>query len=490
MVVVDAKGSIIATIGPASDEQETLSKMINAGLDVVRLNMSHGVHDDAKKRYDLVREVDPEIPVLFDLSGPKMRIGEMSESVVLQTGNEFTLTKDNVSGNEERVGVSYKELIDMAEVNHELFLNDGLIQLKVKEKTSSDLICTVIDGGPLSSRKGINAPDVPIGLYSPTQKDKKDLDFTLNLEPDFYSVSFVRRAQDLTEVRNIIASSTTEKIPLVSKIEHKDALKNIVEIMKNSDGLMVARGDLGVELKPEEVPLIQQDLVSKCNYHGINCIVATQMLESMVVSPRCTRAETNDVANAILQGADAVMLSAETATGKYPIESVNMMNRIILAVQDQIKQKSSEKFDRITSVAESVGRAAVSLASGLHADYLLAYTRSGVTSQLISKFRPKQPIISITPNVRTARLAKIQWGVTPLLIARDFNSTDEMIHEGILQAHKKNMIERDAKCVIVAGSLLGLPSSTNLIQYVEANEILSSLEAKQRFAKAYSINKE
>jgi pyruvate kinase len=228
--------------------------------------------------------------------------------------------------------------------------------------------------------------------------------------------------------------------------------------------------------------------VKKCNNVAKTCIVATQMLESMVVSPRSTRAETSDVANAILQGADAVMLSAETATGNYPVEAVRMMNRIISTVESRIKQRSAEKFEGKASVADSIGRAAVSLASGLQADYVLAYTRSGVTSQLVSKFRPKQPIIVITPSIKTARRARMQWGVTPIWLERDFNSTDEMIHAGIQQAFKLELVEKDANCVIVAGSLLGLPSSTNLIQYLNANDIISSIEASEKFSKAYQIN--
>lgn len=488
MAVEDAKGAIIATLGPSSDNVETLEAMIEEGLDLVRLNMSHGTHDDAKRRFELVRSVNDQIPVLFDLSGPKIRISKMEEPIILRTGEDFTLCKEEIIGNKDKASVTYKELIDLAEVGHNLYLNDGLIELNVKEKSETEILCTIVNGGPLSSRKGVNAPDVPIALYSPTEKDRSDLDFTIGLEPDFYSVSFVRRAEDLDEVRKVISSHTTEKIPLISKIEHKNAIVNIDSIVKSSDGIMVARGDLGVELPPEEVPLIQESLVKKCNEVAKTCIVATQMLESMVVSPRSTRAETSDVANAILQGADAVMLSAETATGNYPVEAVSTMNRIIRTVESRIQQKSDKKFTGKASIADSIGRAAVSLASGLHADYLLAYTRSGVTSQLVSKFRPNQPIIVITPSIKTARRARMQWGVTPIWLKRDFNSTDEMIHSGIHQAHKIGMIEKEANCVIVAGSLLGLPSSTNLIQYLNVNDIVSSIDASMRFSKAYKID--
>ncbi|MHA2275375.1 MAG: pyruvate kinase, partial [Candidatus Kariarchaeaceae archaeon] len=248
MAVDDAKGAIIATLGPSSDNADTLEAMINAGLDLIRLNMSHGTHEDAKKRFELVRNVNDQIPVLFDLSGPKIRIGKMEKPIILQTGQNFILCKDEVIGNEGKASVTYKELVDLAEVGHNLFLNDGLIELTVREKSNDEIVCNVINGGPLSSRKGVNAPDVPIKLFSPTKKDKADLDFTIGLEPDFYSVSFVRRVEDLAEVRKIISTHTENEVPIISKIEHKNAIINIDSIIKSSDGIMVARGDLGVEL--------------------------------------------------------------------------------------------------------------------------------------------------------------------------------------------------------------------------------------------------
>ncbi|MHA2251416.1 MAG: pyruvate kinase [Candidatus Kariarchaeaceae archaeon] len=482
-----AKGAIVATLGPASDSPEVLKEMIDAGLDVVRLNMSHGTHEDAKKRFELVREVDDHIPILFDLSGPKIRIGNMETSVELQRGDTFRLGKESIDGTKERASVSYPQLIDLADIEQTLFLNDGLIALKVKEKTENELICEVMSSGPLSSRKGVNTPGVAIKLFSPTKKDIRDLEFSVELEPDFYSVSFVRRVEDLKAVRDIIASKSTDRIPLISKIEHQDAVDNIDDICKASDGIMVARGDLGVELPPEEVPMIQRKLVSTCNDLGIPCIVATQMLESMVVSPMPTRAETSDVANAILQGADAVMLSAETATGNFPVEAITMMEKIVMAVQDRIKQKSRLRFEHESTVAESIGRSAVSLAAGLDADVIMAFTRTGLSSALVSKFRPAQPIIAVTPSIKTLRRSRLTWNVYPLLLERDYTDSDEMIFHAICEAHDKNYIERDSLVVVVAGSLLGLPSSTNLIHALRTEDIVSSAEAKERFAKAYGI---
>lgn len=483
-----AKGAIVATLGPVSDNEDTLRKMIEAGLDVVRLNLSHGTHDDHKKRFELIRSVDDNIPILLDLSGPKIRIGNLEESVILKQGDQYTLTREKITGDGDRASVLYENFIDEAQVGNNLFLNDGLLEFLITDKTENELICEIITGGVLSSRKGINAPNIPINLFAPTEKDINDISQTIDLEPDFYSVSFVRRIEDLERVRDEIGSFTKEKVPLISKIEHQDAIKNIDEIIKHSDGIMVARGDLGVELPLEDIPAIQKDLVEKCNYHSRPCIVATQMLESMVSSPRPTRAEVSDVASAIIQGTDAVMLSAETATGKYPVASVDVMNRIILTAQREIHHKSQMKFDKITPVAESIARAAVSLAQGRGADNILAFTRSGITSGLVSRFRPEQWIISVTPNPKTARRSRLQWGVIPLLINRDFINTDAMIYEGIQTAYDKKVISKDSKLVIVAGSLIGLPFSTNLVQYILASDILSSEFAKKQLAEAYNLD--
>ena len=425
--ILNAKGAIVATIGPSSDKNNTIEKMIEEGLDIIRLNMSHGTHEDHKKRFEMVRNLNDEIPILFDLSGPKIRIGKLSSSVILKKGDSFILSKDEQSGEENKVSVSYPELIDITKVDQTLFLNDGLLEFKVIEKTDRDLICEVLTPGPLSSRKGVNTPNIPIQLYAPTKKDKKDIEFTIGLEPDFYSISFVRRAQDIIDVKNKIDQYTTEKVPMISKIEHLDALDNIEEISKHSSGLMVARGDLGVELPPWRVPPVQKMLVNTCRTHGISCIIATQMLESMVLSSRPTRAEVSDVYQAIVQGADAVMLSAETATGNYPIETVKIMNNIIRAAQEHVKQTSRQRFNEISSISEAIGRAAVSLASGTDVDAIITFTRSGRSSMMISKFKPSQPILAISPVKKTTRRVRLQWGVTPLYLEKDFNDTDTFL---------------------------------------------------------------
>lgn len=470
-----SKGVIVATIGPASDKEEILTRMIEEGLDVVRLNLSHGTHEDHKKRFELVRKVDDTLPILFDLSGPKIRIGYLEKSVHLNKGDMYILCREETVGNEERASLLYKELIDVAEIGNTLYLNDGLLEFKVVEKRKDELVCEVITGGTLSSRKGVNVPGIPIPLYAPTEKDLKDIEFTIGLEPDFYSVSFVRRKEDLYRVREKISSFTDDQIPLISKIEHQDGLKNIDEIIQASDGIMVARGDLGIEVPLEDIPRIQKELIDKCLYYSRSCIVATQMLESMVSSPRPTRAEVSDVANAIIQGSDAVMLSAETATGNYPVETIQVMDKIITTAQKQVKPLSDLTRIKQTSSAESICRAATGIAAAVEAHKIIAYTRTGITSGILSRFKPNQDIIAVTPNPKTVRRTKLQWGVTPLLLDQDYHNTDEMVYEGILKAYNEKRIEDVSKLVVVAGSTIGKPSpSTNLIQLFDTKDIVSS----------------
>ncbi len=482
-----SKGVIVATLGPASDKREILEKMVEEGLDVVRLNLSHGTHKDHKKRFELVRSVNDTIPILFDLSGPKIRIGMLEKSITLKSGYQYTLTKDDIIGDQHRASLLYDELIDVAKVGNTLFLNDGLLEFKITEKTENELICEVITGGILSSRKGVNTPGVPINLYAPTPKDLDDLDFTIGLEPDFYSVSFVRRVEDLERVRARIKTHTDDRIPLISKIEHQDALKNIDDIIKKSDGIMVARGDLGIELPLDQIPRIQKELIDKCQYYSTSCIVATQMLESMIKSPRPTRAEVSDVANAIIQGSDAVMLSAETATGNYPIDTIRVMDKIISTAQEDVKTISDLTRIRQSTTAESICRAATGIATTLKADKIIAYTRSGITSGILSRFKPEQEIIAISPNVKTTRRCKLQWGVTPLLIERDYFNTDEMVFEGLLKAYAEKRIKKDTRIVVVAGSIVGQPSPiTNLIQVVNTSDILSEEMMKIKFTRRLS----
>ncbi len=481
------KTKIVCTIGPSSNNEKTLKRLIQAGMNVARLNLSHGSLDYHKKVFDLIRSIDESIAILIDISGPKIRVGKFKKSIVLQKGQEYVLTKENVTGDEEKASVTYPQIIDDLQEGSLIYLNDGLIAMKVVEKHDNYLVAKVLNGGILSSNKGINVPGSKISVFTPTKKDREDILETAKWEPDFYSVSFVRRVMDLENVRNTFRTVTNDEIPLVSKIEHKDALNAFEEIVKASQGVMVARGDLGVELPPEDVPLLQKELIEKSRYHGVPVIVATQMLESMIINSRPTRAEVSDVANAILDGADAVMLSAETATGKYPVETVEMMTKICLKTECHlIPTQEKRHVKKGALVPAHIGRAAVRLAEDTDADLIIAMTQTGTTTEMVSTFRPKQAILGFSTNLKNLRRLALQWGVIPVLF--DFiPDTDDMILKAIVTAYEKRFIDRSSKMVIVAGTLLGLPSSTNLIQYHVAEEILRSIEAQKEFRKAYNL---
>ncbi len=489
------KGCIVSTIGPSCDTPEMIKSLIDKGLGMARINLSHGSIEEARRRFTMIREVDENLPIMFDLSGPKIRIGVLESSYNLIAGDTFKLQKKEIVGNKELMSVSYKDLIDLASIGDHFFLNDGLIEVQVIKKGTDELTCEVLKGGPLSSRKGINAPNIPIGLYPPTKKDVNDLKKTVDLKPDFYSVSFVRRAEDLMKVRFLIENETgciygrdDPELPLIiTKVEHQDALKNIDEILKSTDAVMVARGDLGVEIDPTEVPLVQKDLVHECNLHGIPVIVATQMLESMVFSPRPTRAEASDVANAIFDGADSVMLSAETATGKYPLQSVEVMASIIKNLQDKLLPIDYFKKEDNITAEEAIAKSAVLLADTLGAEAIIANTRSGRTARVVSKYRPKQTIIGITNSPQVKRQLNLLWGVVPLFANITYFDTDSMISSGIYKAYKEGLVTKDGLVIVIAGSKLGQPFPTNLIQYYRVKDILDAEEGKRRL-RTYQIN--
>jgi pyruvate kinase len=483
------KGCIVGTIGPKSETPDILENMITAGLRLVRINLSHGSQNDAKHRFETVRSVNDEIPIMFDLSGPKIRIDDLEESVSLQKDQEFILQTKKIVGDATRASFSYPELVKLVKPKDKLFLNDGLIELEVVKANNNSILTTVTKPGPLSSRKGINTPGIPITLFPPTKKDISDLEFTSKLEPDFYSVSFVRRPEDLNKVRELL-SSELKKIPdLISKIEHQDALKDIDSIIKASDAVMVARGDLGVEIDPSLVPLVQKQMIKKCNFTGTPVIVATQMLESMVFSPRPTRAEASDVANAILDGADGVMLSAETATGQYPVNSVQTMANIIRNVQTSV-EPVDHKLEPGKKIPpwDSIARSAVLLAEMMDAKAIIANTKSGRTSRVVSKYRPKQPIISVTNNLLVYRQLHLQWGVIPIYTHRTFTDTDSMIYNSIVSSFRKNILEEEDLVIVIAGSMMGLPTNANLIQFYKVSDIISSERAKEKFSKVYVFN--
>ena len=467
------KTKIVCTLGPSSNTESKLKKMIDAGMDVARINFSHGSYEEHEKTIRLIRKVSEDIALLCDLSGPKFRIGEVGKAFEINPGDKLILTADDVIGNNHRVSVNHKLLPQEVNVGNELWINDGLVMLQVteiKDNTEIHTLCKV--GGPISSRKGINAPQVPVSLFFPTEKDIEDAKFALEYDPDYFAASFVRKASDLTPLRELIEKNY-KHTHIISKIEHREALKNIKEIIEVSDGLMVARGDLGLEIPTEDVPIVQKDLIMQCNIFGKPVITATQMLESMTTSRRPTRAEASDVSNAVIDGTDAVMLSGETSIGKYPVETIEYMNRIANRAEELITSDLEKKIQYSEeSLSEVLGHAAKFTSNKLDLGAILAITRTGSTVRLVSKYRPKIPIIGATSFPTTFRQLQLVWGVQPLLIDIK-TSTDQIILESVEKSLDKNYIKETDQILIIAGTLLGIPAKTNLIHIMSVNDILS-----------------
>ena len=478
---------IVATIGPASNTKQALTDLIEKGVDVIRLNFSHGTHEDHLKVYNIVREISTSIAVMVDLSGPKFRIGMVEKAFEAQKGDTVILTTDEVVGSEQtkRFTVSHDKLPQEVKTGSKLFINDGLVGLTVTSVKNNDIICEVFAGGPISSKKGINAPNIPLSLYFPTPKDLDDAEFALDHfdpEPDFFAISFIRRPQDVKEIKELL-DKKYKKTKLIAKIEHKDALNQIDEIMQVCDGVMVARGDLGIEVPTEDVPIIQKELIRKSNQIGKPVITATQMLESMTFNKRPTRAEAGDVSNAVLDGTDAVMLSGETASGHYPLDAVEYMDRIAKKAEDSVFKtdmtdihfKDANIFNPI-SISENLGFSALTLSNNFPISAIIAITRTGSTAQIVSKFKPKAPILACTGDERTARQLQMVWGVEPILIPV-IRSTEELIFKSVITCYEQDFLEANDQVLIIAGSLLGVPSKTNQIQVLRVADVLA-LKAK------------
>jgi pyruvate kinase len=456
---------IIGTIGPASDNIATIKQLVLDGLDVARLNMSHGSQADQKRRIDAIRQADKNLSVLVDLQGPKIRTGKLKTGhITLHTGSIITITTKQIEGDEDIVSTTYSGLPNDVKFGDRILLDDGLIELKVEKVVGSDVVCKVVNGGILKDFKGLNIPGVAISAKGLTAKDKQDLLFAIREKVDFIAMSFVRTAKDVDQVKNIIKKKGSN-IPVIAKIEKPEALDNLEEIIKTADGIMIARGDLGVEMSPEKVPIIQKQIISKCNYFGKTVITATQMLESMVVNPRPTRAEASDVANAVFDKTDALMLSEEVAVGKYPVESVRTMSRIAQEVEKTIYTTDYNPLGKeiVATTASGVAHAACHLSYDLSAKAIITFTSSGSTALMVSKFRPSVPIYAVSIDDSVIRRLRLYWGVFAIKIGR-FKNTDEMtfLAEKVLSTNKK--ISKGDIVILVAGVPVGRPGTTNLIK--------------------------
>jgi pyruvate kinase len=468
---------IVATIGPATSSPEVLRDLIEAGATTLRLNFSHGTHEDHQRNIRLIRQISFElnqpVGILQDLQGPKIRLGKFENgSISLQKGDSFILTSQLLPGTQQISSVTYEPLADEVPEGATILLDDGRVEMVVDkvDKTNKELHCRVVVGGVLSNNKGVNFPGVYLSIKALTDKDRTDLMFGLDQGVDWVALSFVRNPQDILEIKELI-SSAGKNVPVIAKIEKHEAIEQMEAVLSICDGVMVARGDLGVELPAEEVPLLQKQLIATANRLGIPVITATQMLDSMVHSPRPTRAEISDVANAILDGTDAVMLSNETAVGKYPIQAVETMARIATRIeQDQPLNKNAESAPG-RSIPNAISQAVGRIAEQLRAAAIMTLTKTGATARNVSKFRPHTPILAITPHVDVARQLQLVWGVKPLLVL-DLPSTGQTFQAALNVAQEKQLLSEGDLVVMTAGTLQGVAGSTDLIKVEVVTAVL------------------
>ncbi len=468
---------IVATVGPASNTPEALRALIEAGATTFRLNFSHGSHDDHQRNIRLIRQISFElnqpVGILQDLQGPKIRLGKFENgSIVLEKGARFILTSDLVPGTQTMSSVTYDKLADEVPEGATILLDDGKVEMVVEkvDRTARQLHCSTVVGGTLSNNKGVNFPGVYLSIKALTDKDRKDLMFGLDQGVDWVALSFVRNPQDVLEIKELI-SSAGKNVPVIVKIEKHEAIEEMEAILSLSDGVMVARGDLGVELPAEDVPVLQKRLIATSNRMGIPVITATQMLDSMVNSPRPTRAEISDVANAILDGTDAVMLSNETAVGKYPVQAVETMARIALRIEQEKMTRSFEDTSR--SIPNAISCAVSQIAEQLDAAAIMPLTKTGSTARNVSKFRPNKPILAVTPHVDVARQLQLVWGVKPLLVL-DLPSTGQTFQAAINVAQEMKLLNEGDLVVMTAGTLQGVAGSTDLIKV----EVVTAIRGK------------
>jgi pyruvate kinase len=466
---------IVATIGPATNTPDVLKALIKAGATTLRLNFSHGTHEEHQRNIRLIRqtafELNQPVGILQDLQGPKIRLGRFEGGpIVLNKGDRFTLTSKPVPGTQEISSVTYEPLADEVPEGATILLDDGKVEMLVEQidRTERALHCRVVVGGTLSNNKGVNFPGVYLSIKAMTDKDRQDLMFGLDQGVDWVALSFVRNPQDVLEIKELITSAGKET-PVIVKIEKHEAIEQMEAILSLSDGVMVARGDLGVELPAEDVPILQKRLIATANRLGIPVITATQMLDSMVNSPRPTRAEISDVANAILDGTDAVMLSNEAAVGKYPVESVETMARIAVRIEQE--QIAHNVKDTRRSIPNAISQAVGQIAEQLQAAAIMTMTKTGATARNVSKFRPYTPILAVTPHVDVARQLQLVWGVKPLLVL-DLPSTGQTFQAAINVAQEKQLLAEGDLVVMTAGTLQGVPGSTDLIKVEVVTAVL------------------
>jgi pyruvate kinase len=474
------KTKIVCTIGPSSESLENTKKLIQAGMNVARLNFSHGDFEEHGNRIKNIglanKELGTSVAILLDTKGPEIRLGKLKEEPIeLVQGDAITLTTEEILGDRTRIPVTYSNLPNDLTEGSTVLIDDGLIGLTVESIEGTEIHCRIVNSGPIKSKKGVNVPGVKISLPGITEKDSNDIVFGIGQGIDFIAASFVRKASDVLEIRELLEKHNASHIQIISKIENQEGVDNLDEILEVSDGLMVARGDLGVEIPAEEVPLVQKMMIKKCNRAGKPVITATQMLDSMQRNPRPTRAEASDVANAIFDGTDAIMLSGETAAGKYPVESVQTMSRIAERAESALEYReifTKQANAQQTSVTEAISQAVANSALDLNAKAIITSTQSGFTARMVSKYRPKAPIIAVTTDEKVMKRLALGWGVIPVKGA-DADTTDAMFENAVQGAMSTGLLSLGDTVVITAGVPVGRAGTTNLMKIHHIGELLA-----------------
>lgn len=477
-VSIMRKTKIICTLGPSTENEDILKELMLSGMDTARINMSHGTYEEHKAKMDKVKklrkELDRPVAILLDTKGPEIRTGNFPEKTLLEAGKKFTLTTVPCDGDKEHCSITFAGLPDDVNIGTKILIDDGLIEMEVIEKTDTDIVCKVLNGGAVSSHKGINVPGITLSLPFLSDRDKEDLKFGIEQDVDFVAASFTRSAEDISEMKAFLEKNGGSDIRIIAKIENKDGVNNIDEIIRVSDGIMIARGDLGVEIPIEEIPVIQKLLIKKTRNSDKPVITATQMLDSMMKNPRPTRAETTDVANAIYDGTSVIMLSGETAAGAFPVEAVKTMANIAVTTENNINY--IDRFKKIDinerpDVTSAISHAACTTAHDLGASAILTVSKSGSTSRMLSKFRPECLIISGTPSEKVWRQTNMSWGIYPIMIEEKDN-TDELINHVIDVSQSKGLLKNGDLVVLTAGVPLGVSGTTNLMKVHFVGNIL------------------
>lgn len=466
------KTKIVATLGPATNEVPIIKKLIEAGLNAARFNFSHGSHEEHGQRMDNFikarEEMGAHIPMVLDTKGPEIRTGDFaSGSINVVAGQKFTVTTDDIIGDETKVSVTYKQLADDLNIGSTILIDDGLIELKVDEINGSNINCTVMNGGEIGSKKGVNVPDVHINLPALTQKDIDDIKFGITKGVDYIAASFIRSASDVLEIRKVLEENGGADVKIISKIESRDGVDNIDQILEVTDGVMVARGDLGVEIPFEEVPIIQKMLIKKCREKAKTVITATQMLESMTKNPRPTRAEVSDVANAIYDRTDAVMLSGESAKGKYPVEAIKAMDKIAREVEssfDYIKKFDENRTVLLPNIASAVSHSACTTAHDLGAKLIAVVSMTGRAVRMVAKYRPACPILACTPNERTLRQLSLIWGAIPMGVTYREDNFHQLFEDVCEESNRIGLTQVGDIIVFTGGTPLGAMGATNTLK--------------------------